>query len=447
MIAAEIRDSFVEYYRREGFSLLPRAPMLHPSIPMSFVMSAGLVQVETSLADAENRDTDKYVLVQECFRHFDLDRVGMSDTHLSLFEMPGAFVFGPDGRESTVQRMWTLATSILGIDREQIWISYFAGGEVFGEYLPPDEETYQAWIGIDVPKNRLVGLGPKHNYWTQGGGIDGQESPRKAGPNTELFYDRGENLACGPDCGPGCRCGRFIEFSNSLFICRQKKDNHNGSLHPMEEPFAETVIGTERVAMILQNAGSVFDIASNRPIMETIAAFVRNPNISEPLITESKHVIADYLKALYILIADGAPPPGKNGRERIIKLLIRGVVTRQILLNINAQSFLSSVFDSITQTIHNDTQASSKVKNKTVRYFSNESERFKDTIERGHRQLERFLSKNGGHTLSGSQIVSLEKERGLPHLITAMMLQDKGLRFNRTEYREALEAWKKRPHS
>lgn len=143
------------------------------------------------------------------------------------------------------------------------------------------------------------------------------ETPRKAGPNTELFYDRGAEKACGPDCRPGCRCGRFVEFSNSLFICREQ-DSQNKSLHPMAEPFAETVIGTERVAMILQSAQSVFETDSYRPIIDAIRNFVQTPNLPESLATASERVIADYLKALYVLVADGAPSPGKNGRERII---------------------------------------------------------------------------------------------------------------------------------
>lgn len=446
MIAAEIRERFVDYYEHNGFSRLPRAPMLHPSIPMSFVMSAGLVQVETSLANAEDRDGDRFVLVQECFRHFDIDRVGKTDTHLSLFEMPGAFVFGPNGKETTIRRMWTLATSVLHVDKDRIWVSYFGGGRVLGKSIAPDKETYQAWIDVGAPPNRIVGLGPKHNYWIQGGGIDGMESPRKAGPNTELFYDRGKGLACGPDCKPGCRCGRFVEFSNSLFICYERAQG-NGHLHPMSEPFAETVIGTERVAMILQNVGSVFAIDSYKPMMSVIEDYIDKPDVGEKLLLESKRVIADYARALHVLVADGAPPPGKNGRERIIKLLIRGMVTRQILLGIRSSGFLHAIVDCLCQKEHNSIRSSPTVQRRITKYFRDEAERFLDTVERGRHQLERFLDENEGQTLSGSQILFLEKRRGLPNLITAMLLHKKGLVFAKTDYENSLEIWKKQPHN
>ena len=446
MNVTEIRRRFVDFYTQRNFHLLPRAPMLHPSIPMSFVMSAGLVQVETSLAHAENRDGDKYVLVQECFRHFDLDRIGTNDLHLSLFEMPGAFVFGPNGKKSTIKRMWTLATSVLGIDENRVWASYFTGGEVLYQHVPEDETTRQAWIDLGLPKNRVVGLGPDDNYWVQGGGINGRQSLRKAGPNTELFFDRGIEKACSNQCRPGCKCGRFIEFSNSLFICHQQ-DQSKRTLRPMDEPFAETVIGSERVAMILQKAPSVFATDQYRPLIEQIDRFITKPKVNGSKVMESKRVIADHMKALYILVKDGAPPPGKNGRERIIKLLIRGVVTRQLLLNIQSRDYLPALLKTIARLTDDCDQDSPEVQQRVMAYYTNESERFLKTIRRGRHQLKRFLEENDGETLSGSQILYLEKRKGLPHLLAAMMLRDRGLIFSEKEYNEALEDWYRQPHN
>jgi alanyl-tRNA synthetase len=420
--------------------------MLHPSIPMSFVMSAGLVQVETSLARTEDRPGDQFVLVQECFRHFDLDKVGTDDIHLSLFEMPAAFVFGSNGKAETIRQIWTLATESLGIDQNRVWVSYFKGGRVLDDYLPGDEATRRAWIEAGVPENRIVGLSTHENYWVQGGGIDGMETPRKAGPNTELFYDRGAERACGTGCRPGCQCGRFVEFANSLFICREL-DDQSGFLRPMAEPFVETVIGTERVAMILQDTRSVFEIDSYRPIIDTIHSFVHRHDLPESLVTASEHVIADYVKALYILVMDGAPPPGKDGRERIIKLLVRGIITRQTVLDIQSQEFLPALIDCVAQMVHNTLPATAEDEKRLMFYFSTESQRFSKTIKRGHRQLTRFLKENNGRALSGPQIVRLEKKWGLPHILTAVTLQEKGLEFAEAEYQEALEAWKQSPHN
>ncbi len=439
MDSIEIRKKFVDFYNELGYQTLSRASMLHPSTPMSFVMSAGLAQIETSLAQAENREGDQFVLVQECFRHFDLDRVGTDDIHLSFFEMPGAFVFGSNGKTRTVQRMWDLATSVLGIDKNRIWVSYFSGGEVLGSRLSADHETQQAWVRLGLPPARIVALGPEDNYWIQGTGIDGRMAPRKCGPNTELFYDKGAARACGPDCRPGCKCGRFVEFSNSLFI-HNRLGEQNKRIHPISEPFTETVIGTERVAMILQDTRSVFEIKGYRSLMCRIESFVQAEDVPERLWMSSQRVIADHLKALYFLVADGAPEPGKNGRERIVKLLIRGIVTRQRILQIASDRFLPTVLRAISETPDAEVEA------RVQAYFSIESRRFLKTVQRASRHLERLLQHNAGHTLSGEQIVELEKNWGLPHLLAAETLRKKGLPFPEAGYWEALEVWKRKVH-
>jgi alanyl-tRNA synthetase len=413
--------------------------MLDPSIPMSFVMSAGLVQIETSLANLSNRPNNQFVLVQNCFRHFDLETVGQDSTHLSFFEMPGAFTFGPNNKFETIQRMWFLATSILGIDRNRIWATYFKGGNILQNNLPEDMATREIWLGLGIPANRVVGL-ETNNYWIQGRGIENMPTPRKCGPNTELFFDRGIEKACGPDCKPGCRCERFVEFSNSLFISHEI-DEQNTGLHPISEPFTETVIGTERVAMILQDVPSVFDIDRYLSIIDTVHCSVRRTGLPESMRTVSEKIVADYIKALYFLIADGAPPPGKNGRERIIKLLIRGVLTHQNILGICVPDFLFTLLDSITSNSSNGFDEST-TKKRVLDYFNIETPRFMQTIERGRHIFTQLLEDNHGNTLSGSQIAYLEKSQGLPHSLIAVFLWERGLPFLEPDYRQALKHWK-----
>lgn len=440
----EIRHCFVDYYRNKNFRLLPKAPMLHPSVPMSFVMSAGLVQVETSLAKINNRLGNKFVLVQDCFRHFDLDSVGLDNTHLSLFEMAAAFVFGKDTREEAINDMWILATKIIGIKSTHLWVSYFKGGELEGQLLPEDKQTYQAWQHLGVPENRLVGLGVADNYWVQrGGGIQSDEVElRKCGPHTELFYDRGTNYACSLSCQPGCRCGRFVEFSNSLFISHYLNPQTN-QIELLPEPFIETVMGMERIAMILQRCDSIFEIPSYRAVREGIQGFVTHTNLPPELLRTSENIIVDHLRALCVLINDGAPPPGKNGRERLIKLLIRGIITRQIILGITAKSFLPVMIQLIKRFLAKDTEINVNTEDKMNVYFEMERNKFKGTINRGQREIELMLNNNQGQTLSGSQLVVLEKERGLPYSLIAFTLQNRGLAVLHTDYQTAQLAWKR----
>jgi len=438
----EIRHRFITYYQQNHFRLLPSAPLLHPSVPMSFVMSAGLGQIETSLANVKNRDGNQFVLVQDCFRHFDRESVGRDDTHLSLFEMPAAFMFGHNEKEIAIKHLWQLATQILGINTKHLWVSYFRGGELEGQHVPKDLLTYQAWRNIGVADNRLVGLAIKDNYWVQGKGLQNTSTkPRKCGPSTELFYERTTNKACSSACKPGCSCGRFIEFANLLFIAFTLHPQTN-IIEPMAEPFVETVIGTERTAMILQGVDSVFDIQSYHSVINGIGNYITNCDLSPQLIRTSQNIIADHLRALYLLIKDGAPPPGKNGRERLIKLLIRSVITRQMLLGITAKTILSVIFQLVAEHLTQDHKITLAIKNKISLYFEQESLKFIKTISQGQCQLELLLKKNQGTSFPGTKIVFFEKELGLPYLLIIYTLQKQGLSFSKSDYKNALTNWK-----
>lgn len=442
MIRTEIRKRFVEHYQNIGFESLPRAPMLHPSIPLSFVMSAGLVQVETSLMHSQHRLGNRFVLVQDCFRHFDLKSIGTDDTHLSLFEMPGAFMFGADGHEAMITWMWEFITQSLGIDTECIWVSYFNGDMFNGHSLPRDEATYNVWRAIGIPENRLIGLGLQDNYWIQGNGSNnGTDQLRKCGPYTEFFYDLGAEYGCQSNCRPGCNCGRFIEFANSLFIFNSFHPKTNQFM-PQDDPYSETVIGTERVAMLLQGVSSVFETHDYSSVVEVIHQHSHSTDLSNDAARESERVLADHLRALYILIGEGAPPPGKDGRKRIVKLLIRNVITRQILLGITEEGFLRvikvvfEVFSEEFDTVHSSIEFTLK------KYFESEKQRFEKTIKAGRRELTKAIEKNKGQTLSGSQMIYLEKQKGLPAVLIRFFLQTLGLSYSEKEYDNALFRWR-----
>lgn len=419
MNASEIRQKFVDFYTKQGFEYLPPASMLHPSIPMSFVMSAGLVQVETSLAKSQDRKSDKYVLVQNCFRHFDMETVGKDGTHLSLFEMPGAFVFSNNGKRETIRRMWQLATQQLEITSNCIWATYFSGG-LRGELkLSADQTTYETWKSIGIPDERLIGLDVEHNYWIQGGGLKGDMDPvRKCGPNTELFFDRGKKFACSSTCKPPCNCGRFVEFSNSLFISNQL-DSEGKKISPLSDPFIETVVGTERIAMIQQGTSSVFETCEYSLPMEYLENHCRiHPRLPVEMVIESKRVLLDYGRALLTLVNDGAPPPGRGGRKRIVKILIRGIIARQIIFDFKGWDKFSKFIEQVDSAFRNTTGLKSSHTFRLIKeYYEMQEKPFNITIKKGFKKLKRMLQQKGTLELTASDIYFLEKKMGLPKIL------------------------------
>lgn len=441
MDCLSIRQIFVNYYLQDSFQLLPRAPMMHPSIPMSYVMSAGLEQVETVLAGDPDRAGNRFVLVQDCFRHFDINSVGTDTSHLSLFEMAGAFIFGSCDRLEPLRKIWDLVTRSYGIPLHRIWVSYFGGGKIGNQDLPKDQETYEAWREIGVPEKRLIGLGPEHNYWMQGGSIfSGQSVWLKCGAHTEIFFDRGADK-CGSNCLPGCRCGRFVELSNTLFISDLYQSDTE-TFSSLSDPFAETVIGVERMGMVLQEKPLVFDIDRYSASIQRIHQLVNNTDEAPSLIRQSEYVIADHLRALCVLIADNAPPPGKNGRARIIRVLIRNVLTRQIILGISLSDLLSSIVPLFLPTGDNGP----KVKQKIIDFFFSEQHKFHNTLEKGKRELDNILAKKQLKILDGAQILFLEKKKGLPFLITESFLKERGIVYSKADYQNALNHWRRTVH-
>ena len=440
MRSFDIGQRFLRYYQGDGFKPLSGTSLLDPSVPMTFVMSAGLGQIE-ELAEQGSQKGNRYVLLQKCFRHFDLDKIGKSNVHLSLFEMPGAFSFGQDSREETLDRIWRFLTQELGFDQSRLWATYFAGGEILGHQLDTDEETYQAWQRIGLPSPRLVALGVDDNFWKQGTGISGGQVLRKCGPTTEVFFDRGPEWSCGPDCRPGCGCDRFIEFVNSLFIF-SRVDEKTQALVTLDEPFTETVIGNERAAMLLQGKSSVFEIKSIAPLIEWVQSFYKRKFSDAVDCVRSERVIVDYIRALVFLTADGAPPPGKGGRHRIMRMLIRGVLTHQKILGIADPDFVPSLITATIELYQSDYPEVKEGHTRLLTYLSIEGERFEKTLSKARRRLEQLIQREGNSSISGEQALKLVKNYGFPLPLLEFTLAQKDIQFSRQEYGRALTRWR-----
>ena len=439
--SAQVGQTFLEYYEADGFEVIPGSSLLDPSVPMSFVMSAGLVQVEMSAILRGGRSGDRYALLQNCFRHFDLDQVGQSDMHLSLFQMPGAFTFGPVSKQDRVAQTWILLTNVYGFWADALWVTYFAGDEVAGHRFEPDRETYQAWRDVGVPAERIVGLGAEHNFWKQGASIVGQEHVPKCGPNTEVFFDRGAHLSCGPACRPGCNCGRFVEFVNTLFITCHI-DDETGVFRPLEAPFTETVMGTERVAMLLQGVSSVFEIDGIRPLIGCVRGFAKAPAL--PVADRARHerVLVDHIRALLFLVADGAPQPGKGGRAYLVRRLVRGVLTSQKILGISDPAFVRSLVEAALCLYASQHPRLLSAQGKMLEYIADERGRFERTLKAGQRKLDRLLRRRGDESISGEDMLNLEKCHGVPKPLLEVMLVQRQVRFSRQAYRAAYARWR-----
>lgn len=331
-----LSEAFLSLHEADGFSRLPPSSLLHDSVPMSFVMSAGLIQVENNLDTIIEETGGTFAFTQPCFRHFDMKQVGEDPTRLSLFHMSAAFHIGNTARETVLPRLWKFLTEILQLEPEKLWISYLDDPK-----LGKDTASYQCWRDLGVSDDNLVGLEQEHCFWRQRSTGQIASDGKKCGPHTEVFYERSEVNCEGcphdykPDsCIGTCRKGRFVEISNSLFI-ESYLDDDDG-LITAETPFAECVVGLERIAMILQDVPSVYHTQRFKAWREMLEAQLPAPkNNHEQEV--SINIILDHLSAFIKLLQDGAPEPGQGGRKAIMRKLLRGSVTRLLLHDLEAE--------------------------------------------------------------------------------------------------------------
>ncbi len=393
----EISSAFLDLHKQDGFTLLPPSSMLHDTVPHSFIMSAGLVQVENDLEQVIGTTGGKFAFTQPCFRHFDMKQVGQDTTHLSLFQMSAAFHIGCSKRETILPRLWHFLTKILKLDTDYLWVTYLDDPQ-----LGRDEPTYQCWRNLGVSETRLLGLDRHHCFWRQRSLGQIASDGKKCGPHTEIFYERPEHScsACNEHQTPPvhCDCGRMVEISNSLFI--ENYIDKKGGLIFAETVFAECVIGIERISMVTQDTVDVYHIHKFQGWCKTLKSFFPQNLTDEQ--TNSVNLILDHLSAFVKLENEGAPPPGRGGRAYIMKKLARGIFTQLLLNDLPVERILS------TMLVKSQHKAS-------LRMLLVELARFSKTLERGKRELRKQIQQNA--TPQSAYQITLKKKLGVPKVL------------------------------
>lgn len=387
-----ISEAFLQLHVQAGFSRLSPSSLLHDSVPMSFVMSAGLIQVENDLEKIIATTGGKFTFTQPCFRHFDMQQVGLDPTRLSLFHMAAAFNIGSSERETVLPRLWYFLTKVLNLPQERLWISYLEDAE-----LGHDQASFACWQDLGVESAHLIPLDQQHCFWRQRSTGQIASDGKKCGPHTEVFYERLE-IAC-PQCEQRlvplgtCRCGRFVEIANSLFI--ENYLNDSGQLIPAPTVFAECVVGLERLEMVLRQLPSVYHIQRLEAWRVVLKPLL--PTTSEA--KSALGLILDHLSAFVRLTEDGAPAPGRGGRAAIMRKLVRSVIAECLLNKLE--------FDDLINVFMNE-------KSLILAKLKSEHRRFERTLTQAQVRLELYMAESQPNDkLQPHQQLFLQKHYGL----------------------------------
>jgi alanyl-tRNA synthetase len=425
--SAELRAGFRAFYESKGHVFRPSAPLVPRADDHSTLLTtAGMQPLMPYFLGREAPPAPLLTTVQKCFRTPDIDEVGLDGSHLTFFEMLGNFSFGQYFKEGAIDLAWEFVFDHLKIDPERFWVSVFAGDPELG--LGEDTVAYDHWVKIGQPTARIVFLPRAENFWSVGG-------PGPCGPDTEMYYDWGEEHGCGePDCQPSCtRCERFLEFWNLVFM--EFELHVDGKLTPLPKQNVDTGMGVERTAAILQDVMTVYETDVYQAIMRWIAEQSGVAYGDSPEATKAHRVLADHGRGMAFLAADGVAP-SNEGRGYVMRRIIRRAVQQGDRVGLEAP-YLAQLSDVVIEQMKEGYPELEEHRDEIHRILTAEEERFGKTLERGLRLFEEIAQR--GEVISGEDAFRLHDTYGFPLELTRELARERGLGVNEEEFTRLME--------
>lgn len=420
MKASQLRKLYLYYFAQRGHKILPSASLI-PKDPTLLFTSAGMVQFKDFFWGRIDAPFPSATTCQKCFRATDIEKVGKTAFHHTFFEMLGNFSFGDYFKEGAITLAWEFVTEELSIPKEQLWASVYE----------EDEEAFAIWRDvIGLPPDRIVRLGKEHNWW----GPVGNTGP--CGPDSEIFVDTGADKACGPDClGPACGCDRFSEIWNLVFM--QYDAQEDGTFEPLKRKNIDTGMGLERTAAVLQGVESDFEIDLFAPIIEAIEASMPGKVEAEKL--ASRNLIADHIRGVVLLMADGVRP-GNEKQGYVLRRILRSAIRAGEKLELPPGAMTGFV-GPVIETLGEIYPESVAVRSLTERIIAREEETFRKTLRSGEQRLQDILMgllSRGEATLSGRTAFELYDTYGFPLEITREIAAERGLSVDVEGFHDAM---------
>jgi alanyl-tRNA synthetase len=430
--SAELRAGFRAFFESKGHVFRPSTPLIPRADDRSTLLTtAGMQPLMPFFLGREQPPAPLLTTVQKCFRTPDIDDVGLDGSHLTFFEMLGNFSFGQYFKDGAIELAWEFVFEHMKVDPERFWVTVFAGDAELG--LGEDEVAYRKWEDIGQPVERIVFLPRSENFWSVGG-------PGPCGPDTEMYYDRGEEHGCGePDCKPSCtRCERFLEFWNLVFM--EFELHADGRLTQLPKQNVDTGMGVERTSAVLQNVMTVYDTDGYQTIMRWIADESGVAYGDSPEATKAHRILADHGRGMTFLAADGVSP-SNEGRGYVMRRIIRRAVQQAGRVGLEPP-YLARLADVVIEQMKSGYPELEEHRGDIHRILSAEEERFGQTLARGMRLFEEVAARGGD--ISGDDAFRLHDTYGFPLELTQELARERGLGVNDEEFTKLMEEQRER---
>lgn len=418
MTCHEIRQAFTKYYTDKGHELINSSSLIPGNDPTLLFTNAGMVQFKEVFLGTKKEPYDKAVSIQRCVRaggkHNDLENVGYTARHHTFFEMLGNFSFGAYFKREAIQFAWDFLTKELQINPEKLWVTVFKD----------DQESEDIWLKeMGVSAERFSRCGEKDNFWQMG-------DVGPCGPCTEIFYDHGPDVVGGPPGTPEEDGDRYVEIWNLVFM--QYNRDKAGNLEPLPKPCVDTGMGLERVAAVMQNVVSNYDIDLFKFLLKSLAELIGFKDTTHV----SMRVLVDHIRSSAFLIGDGVTP-SNEGRGYVLRRIIRRAVRHGYKLGCKDPFFFKMVSPLVSAMAeaYPHMLSSQALIEQVIR---SEEEQFFKTLLKGIKILDQSLAKLGENTLPGDLIFTLYDTFGFPPDLTADIARERGLKMDMEGFEECM---------
>lgn len=421
-----IREKFLsfyaskEHYRRGSFPLIPQ------NDKSLLIINSGMAPLKPYFAGLIEPPAKRMTTCQKCIRTADIENVGITSRHGTFFEMLGSFSFGDYFKKESISWGWEFITEVLEMPTDNIWVTVYED----------DDDAYNIWKNhIHFPEEKIVRLGKDDNFWEIGTG--------PCGPCSEIYYDRGEEYGCGnEDCKPGCECDRFIEFWNHVFTQFNKEED--GSYSDLAHPNIDTGMGLERLACIMQNVDSIFDVDTIKFVLDEVCK-IANIKYHDGKAPEdiSIRIITDHVRSATFMIGDKIMP-GNEGRGYVLRRLIRRAIRHGRKLGIEGP-FLSTIVDKVIDISGGAYVELEKNRDFIEKIVTIEEEKFMNTLNQGLSIIDEYikeLKESGLKELPGLKAFKLHDTYGFPFEITSEILEESGMTVSKDEFNKYMSEQK-----
>ena len=420
----QIREKFLSFFESKGHLRLPSFSLIPQNDASLLLINSGMAPMKPYFTGEVEPPRRRVCTCQKCIRTGDIENIGKTARHGTYFEMLGNFSFGDYFKHESLAWSWEFLTSPewMGLDPARLYPSVYVD----------DDEAYDIWVNeIGVPESHMVRFGKEDNFWEHGSG--------PCGPCSEIYYDRGEKYGCGkPDCKVGCDCDRFMEVWNNVFS--QFNNDGNGNYTDLAQKNIDTGMGLERLAVVMQDVNSLFDVDTVMNITNKVSAITGATYGQSQKSDVSLRVITDHIRSATFMISDGVLP-SNEGRGYVLRRLLRRAARHGKLLGVN-EPFLYKVCDTV---IHENEFAYPDLTEKReyiTRVIRVEEENFNKTIDAGMRIFNEVLEEHkakGEKVFSGADTFKLYDTYGFPIDLTIEMVEEEGMSVDQDAFNALMQ--------